>query len=185
MILEFNGLKIEKCDGVYPPSDDTFLLMENATCSGRSIEIGCGTGIVSIYFLKKGCDIQAVDINELAVECARKNARRNGLNLNAYRSDLFSSVIGYFDTVLFNAPYLPVEEEDISWSGGEDMGIVKRFLTQARYHLTDKGQIYIVLTDLTDNDRIFSEHGYAYMIVKEMKFDFESILLYRLTPVRI
>ncbi|KAA8922311.1 HemK2/MTQ2 family protein methyltransferase [Thermoplasma sp.] len=179
--MEYCGLHIEECDGVYPPSDDSFLLAENATCSGRSIEIGCGTGIVSICLLKRGCEIEAVDISDLAVECARANALRNGLHLNVHHSDLFSDVHGKFDTILFNAPYLPVSGEDISWSGGEKLEVVSRFLHQAKLHLNPSGCVYLVLTDLTDNEAMFMDNGYEYTVVKKIVFDFEAIILYRLT----
>ncbi|MCY0851527.1 MAG: methyltransferase [Thermoplasma acidophilum] len=180
--MHYCDLDIEECDGVYPPSEDSFLLAEHASCSGKAIEIGCGTGIVSICFLKNGCNIEAVDINDLAVECARANASRNGLNLKVYRSDLFSGVSGTYDTILFNAPYIPVEGEDASWSGGRNLEVVSRFLDQARYHLNASGQIYIVLSDLTENEGMFRSMGYDYAIIKKISFEFEAIVLYRLTP---
>jgi len=179
--MHYCDLDIEECDGVYPPSEDSFLIIEYASCSGKAIEIGCGTGIVSICFLKRGCDIEAVDISDLAVECAKDNASRNGLTLKVYRSDLFSGVSGTYDTILFNAPYIPVEGEDASWSGGRNLEVVSRFLGQAREHLSASGQIYIVLSDLTDNEGMFRMMGYDYFIIKKISFEFEAIVLYKLT----
>ncbi|MEM0158813.1 MAG: methyltransferase [Thermoplasmataceae archaeon] len=188
-IIEFDGISIHSCEGVYQPSDDTFLLMKNADPGHTIIEIGCGTGIVSLYFSKLGHDVVAVDISERAVECTLKNARANGIKLKAFRSDLFSNVSGTFDSVLFNAPYLPSEDnvpEATQWNGGAGgIEVASRFLSEAANHLNRGGTIFLVLSSLSDVSKLKSMHrNYAFENIAKASFFYEEILLFRLALAR-
>ena len=45
------------------------------------------------------------------VALAQRNAERNGIKANIYRSDLLSAVSGVFDVIVFNPPMRPDETE--------------------------------------------------------------------------
>ena len=49
--MEYRGVEYVECDEVYPPAEDTFLLIDNLILSEdmNVLEIGGGSGIVSIY----------------------------------------------------------------------------------------------------------------------------------------
>ena len=68
---------------VYPPSDDSILLIESLDVvpGEKVLEVGCGSGVVSIHCAKNGCDVTAVDVNPRAVELARRNAGANGADI--------------------------------------------------------------------------------------------------------
>jgi len=126
---------------VYCPSDDTFLLIDALEIlpGERALEIGCGSGLVSLHLAKAGATVTAVDVNFEAAICAKAAAGLNGLRLEVIRSDLFQNVQGCFDLIVFNPPYLRGEGADMSdlaWAGGrtgtETLG---RFLEQAPAHL--------------------------------------------------
>ncbi len=175
-------ISIESCDGVYEPSDDSMLLADNVLPSGRILEVGCGTGLVSILCRKMGHTVEAVDINPAAVECTLANARCNGVELRAHTSDLFGSVNGKFDTVIFNPPYLPVDEDVPGfeqWAGGPDgFKVVRRFLTDLPRFLDKGGKCYIVLSDLADIDLFMSEsRDFSFRTVASTKLFFERLLL--------
>ncbi len=180
MMYDFFGIHISLCDGIYNPSDDTFMIIENVKCTGKSIEIGCGTGLVSLYFKRNGCNIECTDINMKAVECTLKNGEANGLKINAYRSDLFENVEGIYDTIIFNPPYLPAENEDPAWDGGKTgLEVSERFIVQAYPFLNKGGHIYMILSDLTDVNGFISRHGeYVFREIARNTFDFEAIILY-------
>lgn len=179
-------VEIRDCDSVYSPSEDSFLLADNFIPAGNVIEIGCGTGLSSILSSMMGFDTTAVDINQEAVRCTMRNAELNAVNVNAFQSDLFSSVHGSFDTILFNPPYLPVEE-DIEgaeqWAGGTDgFRVIRRFLDALPEHMKPLGNCYIVLSDLADTDLIMSQYPhYVFSAVAKEKMFFEEITLYRIS----
>lgn len=147
-------------EDVYPPSEDSILLIESLDVreGERVLEIGCGSGIVSLHCAKNGCDVTCVDINPSAVDCAFGNAERNGIGMNVLESDLFRNVTGRFDTIVFNLPYLPVEDEGMlakAWSGGEDgMGPLPELLAQSPDYLNDGGRVVVVVSSLMDQDAL-------------------------------
>lgn len=149
-------IEIEECPGVYPPSEDTLLLLECLEdVEGRSVlEMGCGTGIIALHCASAGAEVTAVDVNPRAVACARANAERNGMSVKVLLSDLFQEVQGRFEVILFNPPYLPGEAReciDLSWAGGQDgVAVLARFLSAARGHLSPGGSIYLLLSSLMD-----------------------------------
>ncbi len=55
---------------VYPPSDDSILFIQslNVKNGERVLEIGCGSGVVSIHCAKNGCIVTSGDINPKAVK---------------------------------------------------------------------------------------------------------------------
>jgi len=151
---------VETCTDVYPPSEDSYLLIGSFdVLRGESVlEIGCGSGIVSMHCASNGALVTAVDINERAVECTRENFRRNGLEAYVLVSDLCERVEGVFDTFIFNLPYLPVSEDgelERAWSGGPDgIGPLPRLIRCAEKHLECGGRIIIVVSSLMDRERL-------------------------------
>jgi len=150
------GLTILTDPDVYPPSEDSILLIESLEVSPgeRVLEIGCGSGVVSIHCAKSGCSVECGDINPKAVELARRNAELNGSEIKAVLTDVYSDIEGRFDTIIFNLPYLPVDDEgDLAraWSGGPDgMGPLPRLLEGAPSHLSPGGRVVVVVSSLMD-----------------------------------
>ncbi|QRF75796.1 putative S-adenosylmethionine-dependent methyltransferase [Thermoplasmatales archaeon] len=186
MEISYAGVTVETCRGVYAPAEDTFLVVDNAMVGSALLEVGSGSGFTSIYYAKMGKAVSACDISEAAVECTLENARRNSVSINAFRSDLFSAVRGKYDTIIFNPPYLPSDddlEEAIQWNGGSDgFAVVRPFLDAAFGFLRRDGKIYIVLSSLTDYKSLEQEYGnYTFSIVASQSFFFETIFLFLLT----
>ncbi len=138
---------------VYAPAEDTFLLLSAIEVGEgeRALEMGCGSGILSMHMAKAGASVTAADLDENAVAATRNSAMMNGLAVRTVQSDLFDSVAGRFDLIVFNPPYLRGEvlgREDLCWAGGEDgVALTKRFLAQAMEHLQPGGRIVLLISD--------------------------------------
>lgn len=184
--------EIETDDLVYIPSDDTFLLAENLEIKeGQSVlEIGTGSGLVSMYASLLTDDVTATDINYNALELAEKNFKLNNINtIKLEFGDLFEPVKDKkFDVILFNTPYLPTDSDDIinddlnyAFDGGLDgRKVIDRFINQVSNHLNDKGIVQIIQSSLSDNDRtldMFDRNGFVAEIAESEKFFFEEIVL--------
>jgi ribosomal protein L11 methyltransferase len=56
---------------------------------GSLLDLGCGSGVISIAAAKLGfAPVAAVDVDEVAVEVTRENAAANGVELEARRLDV-------------------------------------------------------------------------------------------------
>ncbi len=175
-------MDIDYSDNVYKPAEDTYLIIDNVIPEGKILEIGAGTGIISIFFALKGYDVTSSDISEHSIDLIGKNAKKNHANLDIIKSNLFENIHGIYDTIIFNPPYLPVENESLQWSGGKDgFGTTGKFLDSAYKYLNKNGNIYIILSDLTNVEKFIEKYRiYTFERVKCEHFDFESIILYRL-----
>ena len=190
--MKMGKFEIETDDLVYIPSDDTFLLAENLEIKeGQSVlEIGTGSGLVSMYASLLTDDVTATDINFNALELAEKNFKLNNINtIKLEFGDLFEPVKDKkFDVILFNTPYLPTDSDDIinddlnyAFDGGLDgRKVIDRFIKEAPNHLNDKGIIQMIQSSLSDNDRtldMFDRNGFVAEIAESEKFFFEEIVL--------
>ena len=167
---------------VYPPSEDSILLIESLDVreGEKMLEVGCGSGVVSIHCAKNRCDVTAVDINPRAVCLAKRNVSSNGLDIPVIESDVYEAVDGRFNTIVFNLPYLPVDEEGLlakAWSGGPDgLGPLPRLLKGAPDHLLSDGRVVIVVSSLTEQRALEDAlEGYSVETLGELKLFFEKL----------
>lgn len=170
---------------VYEPAEDTFLLLRETKCRGKVLEVGTGSGLIAIYFSRMGLQVDAVDISENSLECARYNCSLNNAKVNLFHSDLFQAVKGRYDTILFNPPYLPVVdgiEGSGAWDGGVDgFAVTRRFLSGASGHLAEGGSIYLILSDLTNIDYLVNEFKhFHFTLLGSEHFETETIHAYEL-----
>jgi release factor glutamine methyltransferase len=182
--MRYRGFEIKVPSGVYEPREDTDLLADAAEkIRGKDVlEIGCGSGIISLILAKNGNNVTAVDIDQKAVDATIENAAMNKLRINCFRSDLFENVKGRFDCILFNFPYLPerMTEENRAWAAGEDIEVIRRFAHGAEGHLKPDGRILFVISSLTNLEnvvKIFAWHGHKTRILQEKKIPWETLYL--------
>ena len=180
-------MEFEVPESVYYPREDSELLanhIESLELHGKSVlEAGCGSGFLSIMAAKHGAKVTSVDINEEAVETTRANAETNQVQLNAFKSDLFSSVEGKFDLIIFNPPYLPVEpeEKDPTYAGGATgRETIERFAAGVKSHLNPAGRVLIVISSLTGEKEVielFEKQGMKISIASREKIPWEELIV--------
>lgn len=153
---------IAEDDNVYPPSEDSILLIQSFDVKPFEtvLEIGCGSGVVAVHCARNGANVIAADINPYAAKLAKKNAEYNNVEIDVRVSDLFQNIPEKFDTIVFNLPYLPVDDAGElakAWSGGKDgMGPLPRLIEEAPDHLNTEGRLVIVVSSLMDREKL---HG--------------------------
>jgi len=155
MLLKVDpSIEIMECAQVYPPREDSYLLIRSVEIAAgdKVLDMGCGTGIAGLHCAKIGGVVTVIDINPKALACARWNASKNGLEIEVVHSDLFVDVNGSYDAIIFNPPYVPDVMEgtmERSWAGGEDgVRVLERFLQEAPTHLNRHGRIYVLLSSM-------------------------------------
>lgn len=175
---------------VYRPSDDTFLLAKavhaHVQPGERFLEVGCGSGLVSLVAARAGASVTACDLNPHAVVAAHRNAAENRLRIEAVESDLLAEVAGPFDVVAFNPPYLPTGPDEVlpgplnlAFDGGLDgNATVLRFAEQVGRLRPLPRLILVVHSSLADPkplERALAQLGYDCVIVAEESHFFERL----------
>ncbi len=191
MEISHGGLALRVSDGVYEPAEDSFMLASAAeSLTGSVLEVGCGSGIVSLACAKNGATVWGVDINPEAVRCARENAERNRLsNARFMASDLFAAIPEQkFDAIVFNPPYLPTTKNERvrgplndAFDGGEDgRKVLDRFLGQFDSFLKPGGTLFLVQSSLNNEQKtraMLEAAGYVVGVVASESFFFERLSL--------
>ena len=185
-----DGLDMAEDPEVYPPSEDSILLTESLDIriGEKVLEIGTGSGIVSIQCALNGADVVCGDINPRAVALARRNASANGVDIDVRETDVYSNIEGRFDTIVFNLPYLPVEDEGElakAWSGGPDgLGPLPRLLEGAPEHLLPDGRVVVVVSSLMDRAGLDKTlEGYEVKVLGELPLFFERLQVLEIKPL--
>ena len=178
-------LELDVPEGVYYPEDDSLLMadvLKNMELKGeKCLEMGCGSGLLSITMAKKGAIVTACDANEEAIETTKKNAEKNKAKITSIQSNLFDKISGKFDIIVFNPPYLPVDDKysDKSFDGGKTgRAVIERFLENAGNHLEKNGRILLLFSSLTGEREVldFAEKcGFKPSVLKRQKIYWEEL----------
>ena len=190
MVFSASRLRIRSHPEVYEPAEDSVLLASNLDIGAgeRVLEIGVGSGYVSLVASERAASIVGIDINPHAARLAKANARLNGVaNVEFIAGDLFSPVMGRFNLILVNPPYLPEKggaERDLielAWDGGEDgMRLTERFINEVQDYLEPNGRVLMIQSSLSGYEetvRSLSGRGFQVKTLAEQKLFFETIYL--------
>ncbi len=180
------GLTVDEDPAVYRPSEDSRLLVDAIALrkGERFLEVGTGTGLVALH---AACIARAVatDASRRAVELARANARRNGLDLAVVHTNLAAGLKGPFDVVAFNPPYLegkPLDALDLAWAGGaQGSEISMRFLADLPRILAPEGRAYLLLSRANEPARTEAEQSLHVRVVAHRRLFFEELEVLEIT----
>jgi len=175
---------------IYPPKEDSYFLTQileeqilkflNQKSNPIILEIGSGSGIQLETSLKSGIkkqNIYSCDINPLSVKHCKN------LGFNCIYSDLFETIKGKFDLIIFNPPYLPEdslesESSRISTTGGETGNeIINEFLKQAIHYLNKNGKIFLLVSSFSGEIDFLD---YKKKILAKRKLFFEELIIWEL-----
>ena len=69
------------------------------------LDLGCGYGPLGISLAKvQGVKPTMVDINNRAIDLAKQNGQKNGVEADIFQSDIYEKVNGTFDYIISNPP---------------------------------------------------------------------------------
>ena len=182
----FYGRTFRVLEGVLIPRQDTEISVETLlkiiknNKINNMLEIGCGTGIVSISVdLETKIDVTAVDISKRAIENSIINKEKLGSGIKIMKSDLFSNIKESFDLIYSNPPYIKSDEIEklqvevrkheprLALDGGEDgLHFYRKIIEKAPKYLNDRG--YLVF-------EIGHDEAKDICALMEDKFDIEVI----------
>lgn len=140
------------------------------------LEIGIGSGCFSLTVnLETGIDVKGVDISDEALKVAEINNERLNGNCNFFKSDLFSNVVGKFDIIYSNPPYIRSDlistlqrevrdfEPRLALDGGEDgLKFYRNIVGEATLYLKEGGFLVFEIgyDQRTDIENILRENNF-------------------------
>lgn len=191
---EFMKLDFYVDENVLIPQPDTEILVEKVieilknkknTCSVLDMCTGCGAIGISIAKYIPKADVYVSDISKSALQIAKKNALKNGVeNIHFILSDRFKSIYKKdFDIIVSNPPYietdmikdLPTEvknEPHLALDGGNDgLDFYRTLSNQSISYLKSNGYLCLeigyqqkeevskLLKNYFKNIKIFQDYG--------------------------
>lgn len=201
---EFMGLDFFVKEGVLIPRPDTETLVEEIIniCNNKTglniLDIGTGSGAITVSLAKylDKSHIVSVDISDIALEIASKNAVSNKVDerIDFIKSDVFSNVSreNKFDIIVSNPPY--IKKSDISGldrqvkdfepynalEGGEDgLDFYRKITRESREFLNENGILaYEVGHDqASDVSKIMQQNGFKGIYTKSDLQGFERVVI--------
>lgn len=188
---KYGEVSFEISEPVYEPGEDTLLLLDAMEVpeGARVLEVGSGCGVVSLAAAKRAELVVATDVEAAAAATTHRNAVVSGLHskVMVVRCDVASALKrgATFDVVLFNPPYLPVEEKEKAWSGGKSgVEVVLRLVRELGTLLKRGGSAFVVLSSLGRFEAVVEEAeriGLSVEVAAEKKLFFETVCVVRIS----
>ncbi|MBF7093826.1 class I SAM-dependent methyltransferase [Streptococcus sp. HF-1907] len=100
----------------------------------KLLDLGCGYGPLGISLVKvHQLDVTMVDINNRAIELAKKNAERNQVVATIFQSNVYENVNGSYDYIISNPPIRAGKK------------VVHQIIEESIDYLNDGGSLTIVI----------------------------------------
>lgn len=142
----------------------------------KLLELGAGSGIISLYAASRGAIVTASDINPTAVENIRENANRNNIEIEVIESDLFRKIPEVdFDFIIIAPPYYPKDPgnyAEMAWFCGKDHEYFQRLFEQLPDYYHPGIKVYMILSEdcnIQHIKYIGEEHGFRFDLVLKKK----------------
>lgn len=184
-------------ENTYEPEEDSFLLLEQTLKQIKEnnldiCEVGVGSGYVISNLINKfpNNNFYGSDINPFAIEQTKKK----NSEIKLINSSLLEKFEQKFDLIIFNTPYLPLEDnekyEDISFKdkaiyGGEKgYEVIEEFIYEINDKLKDDGQVIMIYSSLSNHNyikEILHKNLFNYKLLKEESHFFEKLYCLQIT----
>lgn len=182
---EFYGREFVVSPGVLIPRPETEKLIEIALGlnPGKTLDVGTGSGAIAVTLaLETNASVVACDISSEALKIASKNAKNLKADVEFVKSDLLSNIVGRFDLIVANLPYVDknwqvssetqFEPNQALFADDFGLALIKKMLDQAPEHLTAGG--YVLLEADPRQHELISDYSNKFKTLTRQDF---SILL--------
>lgn len=154
----------------------------------RFLELGAGSGLISIQAAKKGAMVTATDINPVAIECLQRNCNQNEVNPEIILSDLFTNMPEQsFDIIAINPPYYkkqPQTMADHAWYCGENGEYFEQLFAKLEKYIHKNSIVLMVLSEECDFhmiSEIASGHNFSMQKKITKRSAWEKLYIYQIS----
>ncbi len=196
--ITFDDFKLKILKDVFHPklffsSRYFYDFLKTKNLSGKLfLEIGCGSGILSLLAFRKNAKVTLTDIDPKAIENASLNFRTNFKDsfneAEMVQSDVFSNIPQKkFDVIVVNPPYYfkKVEvDKQLAWYCGENGEYFEKFFSTLQFYVYPASDVYMVLADTAEIERIkhiAQKHKITFSVADEKQIKFEKNYIFQLS----
>lgn len=192
-IYKYNGIEVIVHPKVFPPhlTLSTKIILDfikPLSLKGKTfLELGCGSGIVSLFAKKKGAIVTAIDINQTALEYLEVASKKNHLKIEILFSDLFNNLENrFFDYILINPPYYPKAPADIeenAWFCGENFEYFNSLFNQLKHKISKYNNVLMILSEDCQIDKIKSiawENDLKFELIHQKRKAYEMNYIFKI-----
>lgn len=163
-IYRYGDTRLEIPPEVFHPGffSSTQLLLQYITklsLKGKKfLELGAGSGLISMVATNKGANVLATDVNPVAIEYLHINSKQNNVKFEIIHSDLFNTIPEQqFDVIAINPPYYKKEPQtllDHAWFCGEKGEYFFKLFQQLSGYIHNNSDVILVACDGCDINMI-------------------------------
>ena len=193
--FNYKGIKLYIPEGIFNPvfTLSSSLIISNLEPQGIVADLGCGSGILSIYSAlnPEVKVVYAYDVNIKALAVTAINSRVNGVNnkvkILCSINDLLKVKVDY---VLINPPYLPINPRDsldINWCCGKSLECIKELLKLSLNIVYEHGKVLLTfssLTNIKELAKIISGFNIRFKVIAYRRAVIDTIYLALIEPTK-
>jgi release factor glutamine methyltransferase len=155
-VFAYKDLEVNILPGVFSPlmysSTKAFLdFIDVLDLDQKTVlELGCGSGIISMLAADKGALVTASDINPIALDELTVHSRDENKNIIVVYSDLFENLHFHFDYILINPPFQnkkPLSVEDKSVCAGQNFEYFECLFSQLKVRTLRETEVLLILPE--------------------------------------
>jgi release factor glutamine methyltransferase len=194
----YRGIRLQIPPEVFHPGFffSTRLLLKflrSHPAGGCSIlELGAGSGLISLVAARDGARVSATDINPVAVKWLQKNSEDNGINLTIILSDLFDHLpVQQFDRIVINPPYYrgaPSNYSEYAWYCGENGEYFSGLFSGLGPYMHHRTEAWMILSDGSDLEMIRNiacRNGWRLHCIYEKANLIEKNFIFKVVPASL
>ncbi len=194
--VSYDGFRLLVKRGVFHPLlyfSTKFLygfLKEKDLTEKKFLEVGCGSGLLSLLAYKKGAAVSAIDVDQRAVDATKFNFDKNfpGHRARIFKSDVFAQVPEeIFDVIVINPPYYFKEvkhPDQQAWYCGEDGEYFKKLFSGLESRMQVETDVFMVLEENCELKRISEladEYQLKLNLIREKTIRWEKSMIFKIT----
>ncbi|MCM2372942.1 class I SAM-dependent methyltransferase [Aporhodopirellula aestuarii] len=161
--ITLDGRKLRVLPGVYKPLDSEHHLVDFIAAGKKVLDVGCGSGVITLFAALKSDHVTAVDISPQAIENTRQNCETHNVkNVTVKQSDMYAAVEGeLFDYIVSYPPLFEgsFASDDKQWC--TSLHFVEDLFGGAAKHLHPDGKLVVLLPQRLLNSPIDLSEKYG------------------------
>ncbi len=155
------------------------------------LEIGCGSGILSLLAFKKNAIVTALDIDPKAIENTtinfKLNFEKNMENVTLIQSDVFDKLPEkHYDIIAINPPYYFKKvnmDTQLAWYCGENGEYFVKLFSGLKHYMKATTKVYMILAENAEIERIKNmalNYDLKFVLEEERLIKFERSYIFQL-----